>query len=143
MVLPMVYPSHYWSGSFNIDEPNHHPYEVIKAALRDGLERSGKVQDPGSIRPWLQDFSLGEPTYGPAEVRAQIQASYDVGINEWILWNAASRYTEQGLVPEEGFPDGFEPMIRFNGDVVPVSKRVIDVQSSDSTIQIDTLQKPQ
>ena len=143
VVLPMVYPSHYWSGSFNIDEPNHHPYEVVKAALRDGLERSGKVQDPGSIRPWLQDFSLGEPTYGPAEVRAQIQASYDVGINEWILWNAASRYTEQGLAPEEGFPDGFEPMIRFNGDVVPVSKRVIEVQSSDSTIQIDTLQKPQ
>ncbi|HWI53229.1 MAG TPA: putative glycoside hydrolase, partial [Symbiobacteriaceae bacterium] len=51
-----------------------------------------------SMRPWLQDFSWGYP-YGPAEVRAQIQATYDAGYNEWILWNAANVYTEAALRP--------------------------------------------
>ena len=30
-----------------------------------------------------------------------IQAVYDAGYEEWILWNAANRYTEGGLLPEE------------------------------------------
>ena len=34
-------------------------------------------------------------------LRAQIQAVYDAGYEEWILWNAANRYTEGGLLPEE------------------------------------------
>ncbi|MEO2158158.1 MAG: putative glycoside hydrolase [bacterium] len=143
VVLPMVYPSHYWSGSFNIEEPNQYPYEVVKAALGDGLERSSKVVNAGSIRPWLQDFSLGAPPYGGPEIRAQIQATYDAGINEWILWNAASRYTEEGLVPQEGFPEGFEPMMRFNGSVVPVSSRLMDKDSLAAVMQEDTLARPQ
>jgi hypothetical protein len=139
VVLPMVYPSHYWSGSFNIEEPNYYPYEVVKAALGDGVERSSKVADAGSIRPWLQDFSLGSPLYGGPEIRAQIQATYDVGISEWILWNASSRYTEEGLVPQEGFPEGFEPMMRFNGSIVPVSSRLMDEDSSGVMMREDTL----
>ena len=139
VVLPMVYPSHYWSGSFNIEEPNYYPYEVVKAALGDGVERSSKVADAGSIRPWLQDFSLGSPLYGGPEIRAQIQATYDVGISEWILWNASSRYTEEGLVPREGFPEGIEPMMRFNGSIVPVSSRLMDEDSSGVMMREDTL----
>ena len=57
------------------------------------------------VRPWLQDFTAtwvdGHITYGPEEIRAQIQAVYDAGYEEWILWNAANRYTEGGLLPEE------------------------------------------
>ena len=58
------------------------------------------------VRPWLQDFTAtwvdGHIRYGPEEIRAQIQAVYDAGYSEWILWNAANRYTEGGLEPEEG-----------------------------------------
>ncbi len=32
--------------------------------------------------------------YGKAEVEAQIQALYENGINEFLLWNAGNVYTE-------------------------------------------------
>lgn len=57
------------------------------------------------VRPWLQDFTAtwvkGHIPYGAEEIRAQIQAVYDAGYEEWILWNAANRYTEEGLFKEE------------------------------------------
>ena len=58
-----------------------------------------------TVRPWLQDFTAtwvkGHISYGPEEIRAQIQAVYDAGYEEWILWNAANRYTEGGLLTQE------------------------------------------
>ena len=58
-----------------------------------------------TVRPWLQDFTAtwvkGHISYGPEEIRAQIQAIYDAGYEEWILWNAANRYTEGGLLTQE------------------------------------------
>lgn len=122
VALPMVYPSHYWQGSFGLQRPNAYPYEVVKQALEDALRRSATVEGAGSTRPWLQDFTLGQPRYGAPEVRAQIQATYDAGIQEWILWNPGSRYTEDALEPEGGF--AVEPEIRVGGRIVPVSRRV-------------------
>lgn len=58
------------------------------------------------VRPWLQDFTAtwvkGHIKYGPEQIREQIQAVYDAGYEEWILWNAANRYTEGGLYGAEG-----------------------------------------
>jgi hypothetical protein len=121
--LPMVYPSHYWTGSFGIEEPNAHPYEIVRRALRDAVRRSAVVEGAGLTRPWLQDFSLGDPPYGSPEVRAQIQATYDAGIEEWILWNSGSRYTESALIPARGLPSWLEPVMRVGGVVVPLSQR--------------------
>ena len=121
VALPMVYPSHYWQGSFGFQVPNAHPYEVVLRALRDALRRSARVEGAGTTRPWLQDFSLGQPPYAAAEVRAQIQATYDAGIHEWILWNPGSRYTEGALEPVAGFAS--EPLIRIGGTLAPVSER--------------------
>lgn len=57
------------------------------------------------VRPWLQDFTAtwvkGHINYGADEIRAQIQAVYDAGYEEWILWNASNRYTEEGLLKED------------------------------------------
>ena len=50
--------------------------------------------------PWYQDFTLGPPRYGAAEVRAQIQAGYDNGVMSWILWNPRSVYTLAALRPK-------------------------------------------
>src|SRR6185436_12822430 len=72
--LPMVYPSHYNPGTFGIAEPNAHPYEIVREAVEQGLVRSHAIPTAGALIPWLQDFTLGEPAYGAAEVRAQIQA---------------------------------------------------------------------
>lgn len=58
------------------------------------------------VRPWLQDFTAtwvkGHIKYGPEQIREQIQAVYDAGYEEWILWNAANRYTEGGLYGADG-----------------------------------------
>lgn len=124
VALPMVYPSHYWTGSFGYENPNAHPYEIVRRALRDARARSAAVEGAGTTRPWLQDFSLGDPPYGAPEVRAQIQATYDAGIHEWLLWNPGSRYTEEALIPARGLPSWLEPVMRVGGMVVPVSQRL-------------------
>ena len=121
VALPMVYPSHYYRGSFGYQTPNAYPYEIVRAALEKALEKSNGVAGAGRTIPWLQDFTLGAPRYNAPEVRAQIQATYDAGIEEWVLWNPGSRYTEGALQPAAGWDE--EPHIRVAGRVVPMSKR--------------------
>lgn len=94
-ICPMIYPSHYGPGNYGFANPNAYPYEIVKNALLDARKKAKDSEV--IIRPWLQDFNLGSPSYGAEEVKAQIQATYDVGINEWILWNAGNRYTESAL----------------------------------------------
>jgi len=97
IVSPMIYPSHYEPGSYNIKNPNASPYEVITNAMADSgrrLNGSGAI-----VRPWLQDFSLGDVTYGVEEVKAQIKAVEDQGYKEWILWDPSLKYVEEALRP--------------------------------------------
>jgi hypothetical protein len=92
VVLPMIYPSHYGSGVYNVRHPNSQPYQVVKRALEDGLRRSGPLGKTAEIRPYFQAFTLGPPRYSPAEVRAQIRAAQELGIESWVLWNPRSAY---------------------------------------------------
>ena len=121
--LPMVYPSHFRPGSHGVSRPADHPYEVVRAALEAAVARNRDISGAGEVVPWLQDFSWGRGTvpYGPAEVRAQIQATYDAGLRGWVLWNSGSRYTVEALEPARGWLQ--EPGIRVGGEVVPVSRR--------------------
>lgn len=96
-VCPMVYPSHYGPGNYGLADPDSAPYETVLKAMQDAIRRRAEGQ--AIIRPWLQDFSLRHH-YGPAEVRAQIQAVYDAGLNEWILWNPFNKYTVDALAKE-------------------------------------------
>ena len=100
VVLPMTYPSHYSRGTYDIANPNAHPYDVIDHALRDAAARNASVAHPPLIVPWYQDFTLGAPRYGVAQLRAQMQAGYDNGVRSWILWNPGSRYTVAALQPK-------------------------------------------
>ena len=99
VVLPMSYPSHYAKGTYDLADPNAHPYAVIDHTLKDAKRRSAHVPGAAAIRPWYQDFTLGPPHYGVAQVRAQIQAGYDNGITSWLLWNPGSRYAGAELAP--------------------------------------------
>ena len=93
VLLPMVYPSHYPSGSFNIAHPNAEPYNVVFNAVRRAHERNVKLGLSGErVRPWLQAFTLGKPPYGAAEVREQKRAVYDAGFDGWVLWHPGSKY---------------------------------------------------
>lgn len=89
-VSPMMYPSHYAHGEYGLRNPNRAPYETIHHGVKDALERLG--QRPESLRPYLQDFSMGVK-YTPAHVRAQILAAEEQGVRGWILWNAQNHYT--------------------------------------------------
>lgn len=100
-IMPMVYPSHYPPNFQGYKNPAAHPYEIIHFSMKSAVDRSvayasttGKTV--AEMRPWLQDFDLGAD-YGPAEVRAQIKATYDVGLDSWILWSASNKYTTGAL----------------------------------------------
>ncbi|UFS95882.1 putative glycoside hydrolase [Nocardia huaxiensis] len=95
-VAPMLYPSHWGNGEYNVSNPNAQPYDIIFASLPDFTRQ---VAGTGAtVVPWLQDFSLGV-AYGDAEVRAQIDAAAAQGINSWVLWNPSVRYHGGALDP--------------------------------------------
>jgi hypothetical protein len=94
---PMVYPSHYNKGEYDISVPEADPYHTVLMSLKDFNK---KLEGTGCrLRPWLQDFSL-KITYTPDMVRAQIQACYDAGVEEWLLWDPDCTFTEAALNPE-------------------------------------------
>src|SRR6266849_1998738 len=102
VVLPMVYPSHYYRGAFGYAWPNGQPYWVVRSALVDALERSRPLPGSAEIRPFLQAFTLGRrlPRYTPFEIREQIRAAEDLGITSWVLWNPRSVYQRGALRPK-------------------------------------------
>lgn len=100
VISPMVYPSHYSTGWFDVKAPDKDPYATIKGSMVD----THKKLDPlGSykpvIRPWIQDFTaswLGSGhymKYGKQQIEDQIRALKDENVDEYLLWNANNRYT--------------------------------------------------
>jgi hypothetical protein len=99
VVLPMVYPSHYYHPMYGVSHPNREPYRIVRGALEDGLRRSQRISGhTAEIRPYLQAFTLGRPRYTSAEVRAQIRAASELGIETWVLWNPRAVYQRAMLV---------------------------------------------
>jgi hypothetical protein len=102
VLLPMVYPSHFARGSYGIAEPNSAPFATVRTAMEHAVRRTAGVAGAATIRPWLQDFTLGSPRYGPYHVRAQIDAVYAAGLQEWVLWHPGSNYTVEALARSDG-----------------------------------------
>ena len=101
---PMVYPSHYYAGSFGFDVPNNHPYEVIDSTLK--LMNAERVGYPMVIRPWIQDFGYGDfPPYTASQVLAEMQALRDNGAQGWMIWDTgitdAVATMPSGLAPPD------------------------------------------
>jgi hypothetical protein len=111
VVLPMVYPSHYYRGAFGYAWPNGQPYRVVRSALVDALERSRPLPGSAEIRPFLQAFTLGRrlPRYTPFEIREQIRAAEDLGITSWVLWNPRSVYQRGALRPKHALSGADAP----------------------------------
>ncbi len=56
-IAPMVYPSHWGPGEYNVANPNGEPYAITRRSLADFAR---KTRFTGArVVPWLQDFSLG------------------------------------------------------------------------------------
>ena len=126
-IAPMVYPSHYPDGFLGLGDPNDYPYKVVNYAMQAGVDRmrstttpmqgflhepinvtnaSGTTSftgqytkpayGPDKFRTWIQDFDYGGH-YDAADVRAQIQASYDAGVMSWMIWAPSNIYTQAAL----------------------------------------------
>lgn len=128
-VAPMVYPSHYPDSFLGLGNPNNYPYKVVHYAMSSGVERmkatttsvegflhkphltqigtgtpqfSGLYEKPvypaSKLRTWIQDFDYGGD-YDAADVRAEIQASYDAGVMDFMIWAPSNIYTKAALLP--------------------------------------------
>ena len=106
VVLPMVYPSHYQRGAYGFAWPNGQPYKIVRRALEEALGRS-RGPTAAEIRPYLQAFTLGRrlPRYTPFEIREQIRATEELGLNSWVLWNPRSVYQRESLRPHQSSSD--------------------------------------
>lgn len=107
MLLPMAYPSHYALGTYGVPIPDKDPYTIVYTSMNTARERIEALETDkpkAIVRPWLQDFTasyLGAgkyQKYGKEQVKAQIKATYDAGLEEWVLWNAGNRYTWEALM---------------------------------------------
>ena len=90
-IAPMVYPSLWTSGEYNVADPNGQPGEIVAASLADFqrvIAGSG-----AAIVPWLQDFN----GYGAPQIQAQIEAARGAGAAGFMMWNAESTYVVDGL----------------------------------------------
>jgi hypothetical protein len=113
-VSPMIYPSHYANVRQNgtgqlinnvlFKYPDLEPYSVVYNSLAVAQKRLRNSKVSGRLRPWLQAFTasyLGKDRYQPyggKQIKEQIRAVSDAGIEEWMLWNANNRYPNDGLL---------------------------------------------
>src|SRR3989344_728424 len=119
-VAPMVYPSHYPDDYLGLGDTNLSPYKVVYHAMKTGVDRMKSETTPMNgflhervgtstpavyqkpvytadrLRTWIQDFDYGG-NYDIAEVRAQIQASYDAGVMSFMIWAPSNIYTKGAL----------------------------------------------
>lgn len=118
-IAPMIYPSHFASGTFGYGNPAEHPFEIVKESMATAIERTtatstiehrtvGPSAQAGTtteavvvprehfpkekLRPWIQDFDLGAD-YGKAEVEAQIKALNDFGLKSYMIWDPSNKYS--------------------------------------------------
>ena len=130
-VSPMIYPSHYANVRQNgtgqlindvlFEYPDLEPYSVVYNSLAVAQKRLQTSRASGRLRPWLQAFTasyLGKDRYRPyngKEIKEQIRAVSDAGIDEWMLWNANNRYPYDGLSrePDEEKPAADEELIKY------------------------------
>lgn len=108
VISPMVYPSHYYPGVYGVSYPDFEPYKIVYTSMSTAQNRIQELKSSEKkalMRPWLQDFTAsylkqGYQVYGTKQVREQIQATYDSGVDQWLLWNAGNYYTEGALLKQ-------------------------------------------
>lgn len=100
VISPMTYPSHYSSGIYGVKQPDLQPYSIIRHAMIEAQESNAILREnnlgTAKIRPWLQGFTAvwvhPHQRYGARQIRQQIQAAKEQGVNEFLLWSSNCRY---------------------------------------------------
>jgi hypothetical protein len=91
-VAPMVYPSHWGPGEFGVADPNAQPGLIVQRSLEGFLSEVEGTD--AEVVPWLQDFPW-PVKYTPAMVRDQIDMAAEIGVDQWLMWNAGVFYQDQ------------------------------------------------
>lgn len=96
----MIYPSHWGQYSFDLEKPDLEPYELVRRYLKEEQKEFEEIEHKPKSRPWIQDFTaswIGQGNfmeYDAEAVQAQVDAIYDSGQDEFLIWNASAEYTE-------------------------------------------------
>ncbi|MCR5255973.1 MAG: putative glycoside hydrolase [Acetatifactor sp.] len=120
---PMVYPSHYYDGSYGIKYPDEKPYDTVRHAMDESNEVIDAVKGEGkvalaAVRPWIQGFTASYLShyikYGGQQIRDQILASYEAGHEEWLIWNPSCKYPWEELTEEKlpHFEEAYEKALQ-------------------------------
>lgn len=83
-IYPMIYPSHFWPGSFGFANPNNYPYEFIVMGYTEAMK---KIRDDTKIIPMIQAWG-----YSPEKISDQISATKDYRMPGYICWNSRGKY---------------------------------------------------
>ncbi len=133
-ICPMIYPSHYGSGFYGFAVPDQYPYEIVRTALLEALERNAAQKDPAIIRSWYQGFTAtwvkGNILYEEDAIGKQLAAGKELGLNEYIIWNASNTYYPLSFFYE----DKVNKNVRIEGEDIlertpeEALKRYLDAQ---------------
>lgn len=100
IMCSMIYPSHWGPYSFDIEKPDLEPYELVTRYLKEEQAIFKDLEHRPQSRPWIQDFTaswIGEGNwmvYDADAVQAQVDAIYESGQREYLIWNATNTYSE-------------------------------------------------
>ncbi len=89
-VAPMLYPSHWGPGEYGVSDPNRQPYDIIRATLEVWDEATEGTR--ARVVPWFEDTPY-RAWDRPFQIREQIRAAKEHGIDEWLMWNPGSTFT--------------------------------------------------
>ena len=74
-------------------------YEIVCESMKRAID---KAEPLGCrVRPWIQDFPdfrFDKRIYGPADVRAQMQGSFDSGGAGYMAWDPMVKYTSRAYL---------------------------------------------
>ncbi len=95
---PMVYPSTWANGWFDLDYPAADPFRVVHDSVAAAVRRiADQTHDQPTtiVRPWLQDFhdyGARKLFYGADQVALQIGATAAAGGRGYMLWDPSLEY---------------------------------------------------
>ena len=95
ILCPTLYPSTFAGGIPRYEFAVAHPYEIVYESMQRAVHRTKPFAC--RVRPWIQDFPdfrFDKRVYGPAEIQAQIQGSFDGGGAGYMAWNPRVKYTK-------------------------------------------------
>jgi hypothetical protein len=97
-MMPVIQPAYWGRGELGVADPIAQPGDLVSAVV---IRFAQMTEGSGTrLMPALQDFSARSVTYGPGEVRWQIDAARSAGADRFVLWDPSATYTGAALDPD-------------------------------------------